>query len=194
MIFSQLLPWTRGQEEAMRRSSLNLLKLAMTTLSKEVEFQPGAPTRFSQGHLMMSKVTSTLGVLPNDSQTFRSQILPRCIDPEKTVRDLAIDCLCLILEIISMYVGYSSDYEKETVEKLQALKDDLGSADPASSLNVLAGIINYKTPPSDLWSLLESMTIGLSDPFPTSSYGLSLVMCLILKVLFSFCFLAFFND
>lgn len=82
-----------------------------------------------------------------------------------------------------MYVGYSPDYEKQTVEKLESLKKELGSADPASPLNILAGIVNYKTSPSDLWSLLESMTLGLNDPFPTSSAGVSLVMCLILKVI-----------
>lgn len=56
MVFTLLLPWSKGQEEALRRNSLRLLKLALVTLSKEVEYQPGAPTRFSQGHLMISKV------------------------------------------------------------------------------------------------------------------------------------------
>lgn len=85
-----------------------------------------------------------------------------------------------------MYVGYSPDYEKQTAEKLEALKDNLGLADPASSLNVLADIIHHKTPPNDLWGLLESMAQGLKDPFPSSSAGLSLVICFILKVIYTF--------
>ena len=56
VIFSQLLPWTKGQEEAMRRAALSLLKLVLTTFLHEVEFEPGAPTRFSQGHVMVAKV------------------------------------------------------------------------------------------------------------------------------------------
>ena len=85
-----------------------------------------------------------------------------------------------------MYVGYSPDYEKQTAEKLEALKDNLGLADPTSSLNVLANIINNKTPPNDLWGLLESMAQGLKDPFTTSSAGLSLVLCFLLKVMYTF--------
>lgn len=69
IIFTQLLPWSRGQEEAVRRSSLKLLKTALVTLSKEVEFQPGTPTSFSQGHLMIAKVPHVFKILnPNSSK------------------------------------------------------------------------------------------------------------------------------
>lgn len=57
IIFSQLLPWTRVQEGSVRRASLTLLKLTLATFVKEVEFEPGAPTRFSQGHVMIAKVS-----------------------------------------------------------------------------------------------------------------------------------------
>ena len=40
----------------MRRAALSLLKLVLTTFLHEVEFEPGAPTRFSQGHVMVAKV------------------------------------------------------------------------------------------------------------------------------------------
>ncbi len=83
-------------------------------------------------------------------------------------------------------MGYSHDYEKQTIQRLESLKVDLGSADPIGSITELANILNIKTPPSDLWMLLESMGNGLSDPFPSSSSGLSLTMCLILKVFFLF--------
>lgn len=66
IIFSQLLPWTKGQEEAMRRASLTLLKLVYTTFLQEVEFEPGAPTRFSQGHIMIAKVFNILKLKSNN--------------------------------------------------------------------------------------------------------------------------------
>lgn len=56
IIFSQLLPWTKGHEGSIRRAALTLLRLALSTFVKEVEFEPGAPTRFSQGHVMIAKV------------------------------------------------------------------------------------------------------------------------------------------
>ena len=59
--------------------------------------------------------------------------MPRCTDPESAVRDLAVDCLGLILDIISKYLGYSREYEKPSIEKLESLKIDLGSADPTTS-------------------------------------------------------------
>lgn len=86
-------------------------------------------------------------------------------------------------------MGYSRDFEKPTIERLEALKADLGSSDPSGSLNELATILIAKTPPSDLWVLLESMANGLADPFPSSSSGLSLVMCIVLKVLVNSCLL-----
>lgn len=57
IIFSQLLPWSRGPEGSMRRAALTLLRLALTTFVREVEFEPGAPTRFSQGHVMIAKAS-----------------------------------------------------------------------------------------------------------------------------------------
>lgn len=108
--------------------------------------------------------------------------MPRCTDPESAVRDLAVDCLGLILEIISKYLGYSREYEKSSIEKLESLKAGLGSADPTPSLIELANLLNSKTPASDVWAFLESAACGLSDPLPTSSSGVSFVMCLVLKV------------
>ena len=60
IIFFQLLPWTRGQEGSMRRAALTLLRLTLTTFVREVEFEPGAPTRFSQGHVMIARVSVNL--------------------------------------------------------------------------------------------------------------------------------------
>ena len=83
---------------------------------------------------------------------------------------------------MSKYLGYSRDYEKATAEKLDSLKKDLSLADPSAPLTELANLLSAKTPPSDLWAFLESMAVGLADPFQNSSSGMSLVMCLILKV------------
>lgn len=62
VIFSKLLLWTRGQEGSMRRAVLTLLRLTLTTFVREVEFEPGAPTRFSQGHVMIAKVSVSFSV------------------------------------------------------------------------------------------------------------------------------------
>jgi hypothetical protein len=60
IIFSQLMPWTNGKEGPMRRAALTLLRLAFTTFVREVEFEPGAPTRFGQGHIMIARVSLLL--------------------------------------------------------------------------------------------------------------------------------------
>lgn len=98
------------------------------------------------------------------------------------MRDLAIDCMALVLNVISKYLGYSKEYEKNSIEKLESLKTDLGSADPTASLVELANLLNSKTPTSDVWAFLESAASGLSDPFATSSSGVSFVICSMLKV------------
>lgn len=95
---------------------------------------------------------------------------------------MAVDCLGLILDSVSKYLGYSRDYEKSSIDKLESLKNDLGAADPTGPLSELANLLNSKTPTSDVWAFLESAASGLSDPFATSSSGVSFVMCLVLKV------------
>lgn len=96
---------------------------------------------------------------------------------------MAIDCLSLVLNIISKYLGYSGEYEKNSLEKLESLKTDLGSADPTAPLIELVNLLNSKTPTSDVWAFLESAASGLNDPFATSSSGVSFVICLVLKVM-----------
>lgn len=57
VLFSQLLPWMRSPQEASRRAALALFKLVLATFVNEIAFEPGAPTRFSQGHIMLAKVS-----------------------------------------------------------------------------------------------------------------------------------------
>ena len=44
-----------------------------------------------------------------------------------SVRCSAIDCLSLVLEIVSKYLGYSADYEKTSIEQLENIKANLTS-------------------------------------------------------------------
>lgn len=127
---------------------------------------------------------------PNDVDLLM-QILVRCTDPVRPVRDLAIDAVGLVLDIMAKYLGYSRSYEQETVATLDRLKVHLGSDDPQEPLETIATILHSKIAPSDLWSFLEAMTEGLLDTLPASSSGLSLLMCIILKVLFAFHILFF---
>ena len=100
----------------------------------------------------------------------------------RSVRDLAIDAVGLVLDIVAKYQGYSSSYEQDTVATLDGLKAHLGSVDLQGPLESIATILNSKIAPSDLWSFLEALTDGLLDTLPSSSSGLSLLLCIILKV------------
>ena len=98
------------------------------------------------------------------------------------MRDLAVDVVGLLLDIVSKYQGYSRQYEHDTIASLEGLKKHLGSGDAVPALTSLVDILNAKIPTSDMWTFLESLVDGLLDSFATSSSGLSLIMCILLKV------------
>ena len=102
----------------------------------------------------------------------------------RSVRDLAVDTVGLVLDIVAKYQGYIHSYEQDTVATLDRMKAHLGSVDLREPLEVIAAILNSKIPPSDLWPFLESLTDGLLDMLPSSSSGLSLLMCIILQVFY----------
>lgn len=110
--------------------------------------------------------------------------MARCTDPVRSVRDLAVDTVGLVLDIVAKYQGYIHSYEQDTVATLDRMKAHLGSVDLREPLEVIAAILNSKIPPSDLWPFLESLTDGLLDMLPSSSSGLSLLMCIILQVFY----------
>ena len=56
ILCSQLLPWMRSPQEASRRAALGLFKLILSTFFNEIVFEPGAPSRFSQGTILLAKV------------------------------------------------------------------------------------------------------------------------------------------
>ena len=70
ILFSQLMPWSKAQEGSMRRAGLSLLRLTLATFVKEVEFEPGAPTRFSQGHNMIAKVNISFKIGLSKNELF----------------------------------------------------------------------------------------------------------------------------
>lgn len=56
VIFSKFIVWAKSKQEAIRRASLTLLRISLATFGRELTFEPGAPTRFSDGHNMLAKV------------------------------------------------------------------------------------------------------------------------------------------
>ena len=164
VVFSKVFIWTKSKNDAMRLASMTILKSSLELFRNGMTFEPGAPSRFGEGHSMLAK------------------ILPRVTDPHPVVRELAVDSVGLILQIISKYLGYSDDYERNTLNTLEGLKAHLGSPEPIESLNTLAAILNSKTASSDLWSFVEFVVAELIDPFSSSSCGVSVILTVILKV------------
>nr|CAD7601307.1 unnamed protein product [Timema genevievae] len=112
------------------------------------------------------------------------RLVPRCTDPCLPVRPLAVECVCLVLQLASRYEGHLADHDNDTTGALETIRQQIVTEDPAALFKVtgeLARIICGKLPHFQLMHFSESLQEGLLDPETTSSSGASVVLNILLK-------------
>lgn len=85
-IVTLLEPWLSRKKVEQRLPALEALRMALQTYLDNVKFAYEGPTTFGQTGLILAR------------------IIPRCTDPNKNTRKIAIECVCLVLCIAGRYV------------------------------------------------------------------------------------------
>ncbi|OWF48217.1 Maestro heat-like repeat-containing protein family member 1 [Mizuhopecten yessoensis] len=111
--------------------------------------------------------------------TVLARLVPRCTDPNTQVRQLAVDCIQVVLKMASRIDGNPADYKDPMIDALSTLKERLEKGDPTvlfSVINDLAKVIAKKLPADQLRTFMEVLQEGLLDPQSHSSSGACVVL------------------
>ncbi|CAG9823673.1 unnamed protein product [Phaedon cochleariae] len=165
-IVTLLEPWLGKKKPEQRLPAAETLRLVMQTYLDNMKFAFECPTSFGQTGFLLAKV------------------VPRCTDPNKKIRKVATDCLCLILCIASRYDGHMRDHDKVLSNSLQHIHKQIDTDDPKLLYNLtsdLAQIICVNLPSFQLMHCIEGLSDALLDCESSSSNGSSVVLNVILK-------------
>eukprot|EP00061_Rhincodon_typus_P017003 g45498.t1 len=102
----------------------------------------------------------------------------RCTDPSRVVREMAIECLYILLYIQIRFEGLPVDQKDTEVEHLKAIKDGLhqGNCQPMFQVCTDVGKVLSKCMPREqLLSLLFTLFLGLTDSQSNGSFAASIV-------------------
>ncbi|XP_060075327.1 maestro heat-like repeat-containing protein family member 1 isoform X2 [Ylistrum balloti] len=116
--------------------------------------------------------------------TILARLVPRCTDPCTQVRQLAVDCIQVVLKMASRIDGNPADAKDQMIDALSTLKERLEKGDPTilfSVINDLAKVIARKLPAEQLQTFIEVLQEGLLDPQSHSSSGACVVLNGIMK-------------
>ncbi|XP_069113199.1 maestro heat-like repeat-containing protein family member 1 isoform X7 [Argopecten irradians] len=111
--------------------------------------------------------------------TILARLVPRCTDPNTQVRQLAVDCIQVVLKMASRIDGNPAGSRDQMIDALSTLKERLEKGDPTvlfSVINDLAKVIAKKLPADQLQTFLEVLQDGLLDPQSHSSSGACVVL------------------
>ncbi|CAG9840062.1 unnamed protein product [Diabrotica balteata] len=165
-IVTLLEPWLSKKRQEQRLPAAETLRLVLQTYLDNMKFAYECPTTFGQTGFLLSKV------------------VPRCTDPNKNIRKVAVECLCIILCIAARYEGHMRDHDKVLSNSLQHIHQQIDSDEPKLLYNLtsdLAHIICINLPSFQLIHCIDGLTDALLDCEPSSSNGSSVVLNVILK-------------
>ncbi|CAG9858443.1 unnamed protein product [Phyllotreta striolata] len=161
-----LQPWLGKKRQEQRLPAAETMRLVLQTYLDNMKFAYECPTTFGQTGFLLSKV------------------IPRCTDPNKNIRKVAVECLSLILCIAARYEGHMRDHDKILSNSLQHIQQQIDSDEPKLLYNLtsdLAHIISINLPPFQLMHCIEGLIEALLDCESSSSNGSSVVLNLLLK-------------
>ncbi|EFA03008.2 maestro heat-like repeat-containing protein family member 1 [Tribolium castaneum] len=165
-IVTLLEPWLRRRKAEQRLPAVETLRLVLQTYLDNMKFAYDCPTTFGQTGSLLAK------------------IVPRCTDPNKNIRKVATECLCLVLCIASRYEGHMRDHDKQLSNSMQHIQQQIDSDDPKLLYNLtsdLAHIICVNLPHFQLIHLVDGLIDALLDCEASSSNGSSVVLNMTLK-------------
>ncbi|XP_056636032.1 maestro heat-like repeat-containing protein family member 1 [Diorhabda sublineata] len=165
-IVTLLEPWLGKKRPEQRLPAAETLRLVLQSYLDNMKFAYECPTTFGQTGFLLAKV------------------VPRCADPNKNIRKVAVDCLCLILCIAARYEGHMRDHDKVLSNSLQHIQQKIDSDEPKQLYNLtcdLAHVICANLPAFQLIHCVDGLSDALLDCEASSSNGSGVVLNLILK-------------
>eukprot|EP00058_Branchiostoma_floridae_P019456 XP_002604946.1 hypothetical protein BRAFLDRAFT_77203 [Branchiostoma floridae] len=160
-IFKHLEPWMVSAQDHERERVMHTALEIFNCYLEHLEFGPLSPTVFSNHGTLLGRLT------------------PRCTDPSLTVRQMAIDCVQVVLKIGLRYEGQPVDYKDQMVEALTTLKERVVKDDPQVLFSVvsdLAKVLVKKVLTDQLLPFLDLVLQGLIDVHPHASSGACVVL------------------
>lgn len=165
-IITLLECWLDKKKSEQRLPAVETLRLVLQTYLDNMKFAYDCPTTFSQTGFLLSR------------------IVPRCTDPNKNIRKVAIECISLVLCIAARYEGHMRDHDKQLSNSMQHIQQQIESDDPKLLFNLtsdLAHVICINLPHFQLMHFVDGLTNALLDGEPSSSNGASVVLNMTLK-------------
>lgn len=120
----------------------------------------------------------------NTLGTILGLLIPRCTDPQVTVRHLAFDSIDIAISLAMRTQVSAVTFNEQTEISLSYLKQQIISDDPSSLFAVtknLGKFVSSKLPLEQLYPFLRSLVDGLCDPHSQSSTGASVVLNTVIK-------------
>ncbi|KAH1014351.1 hypothetical protein HUJ04_003198 [Dendroctonus ponderosae] len=158
--------WMAKKKPEQRLPAVETLRLVLQTYLDRMRFAHDLPSVFNQSGILLSR------------------IIPRCTDPNKNIRKVAVDCVCLVLCIAARYEGEMRDHDKVLSNSLQNVQQNIESDDPKLLFNLtsdLAYIVCVNLPQFQLVHFIEGLIESLLDCESSSSNGTSVVLNITLK-------------
>ncbi|KFM62094.1 HEAT repeat-containing protein 7A, partial [Stegodyphus mimosarum] len=120
----------------------------------------------------------------NTLGTILGILIPRCTDPQITVRHLAFDSIDVAIAVAMRVQVTALSFNETPNISLMHLKQQIINDEPSSLFAVtksLGKFISEKLPLEQLYPFLRSLVDGLCDPHSQSSSGASVVLNTVIK-------------
>ena len=163
-IFTMLEPWLKLDQDLSRELSVSIFRGALETYVKGVKLGVNSPSNFTPGPYMIGAM------------------IPRCYDPSKRVRRLAIDCLEQLLRILGLYEGLASENIEQSMIQIQSVNIRCNGEEAGARLEAdlvtraLVGTLGERIMHQHILSLLDSLVETLLDTQAASVEGAIMVM------------------
>ncbi|XP_017784468.1 PREDICTED: maestro heat-like repeat-containing protein family member 1 [Nicrophorus vespilloides] len=166
-VFMLLEQWLGRKKLEQRLPALEALRTALQTYLDNMKFAYEGPSTFGQTGIILARV------------------VPRCTDPNKNTRKVAVECVCLMLCISGRYEGHMRDNDKVLSNSLLHVQEQIDTEDPKLLFNLiteLATIIGNNIPKYQLGHFVDTLLEGLLDVEASSSNGSSVVLNTVIKL------------
>lgn len=165
-IVSLLEPWLGRKKAEQRLPALETLRDALQSYLDNVKFGYEAPTSFTQSGFLLARV------------------VPRCTDPNRAIRKVAVETLRLILCITARYEGHVRDYDQIIKQSLVRIQEEIDSSKPKVLFNLttdLSNVIVEHLPSMQLPHFISHLIDALLDVESLSSSGSTVVLSAVIK-------------
>eukprot|EP00092_Neocalanus_flemingeri_P105615 GFUD01135406.1.p1 GENE.GFUD01135406.1~~GFUD01135406.1.p1 ORF type:complete len:827 (+),score=184.53 GFUD01135406.1:272-2482(+) len=149
-IFTMLEPWLKLDQDLSRELSVNIFQGALKAYVKGVKLSVNSPSNFTPGPYMIGAM------------------IPRCCDPSKRVRKIAMECLQHLLRILALYEGLTVETVEQALVQLQAVNlrcngEDGGKLEISCVSQALVSVLGERVQHQHILSLLDSLVEGVLD-------------------------------